>query len=260
MKVFIGAAPNGDDAESALVCEFSIRKHASQPVDITWMALSSNPRSFFYAPLWRTEEWATPFSGFRWVVPALAGFQGRAIYTDSDLIFLADIAELWNLPITPGKVVVAKSPSRFCVSLWDCAAATSCLPSIQAIRSDPGAHQKLIRQFAASNLVAPFRHGDWNVFDGEKYASLDDFRIKALHCTNIATQPGHRWAMERLPQGHWYDGPVHPHSRPDVRALFERYYDEARVTGYRVENYIPAGPRVEYRKRSLVNYRGLRHG
>ena len=64
VRVFVGCAPNHEDAESQAVLEHSIRKHASLPVDITWMKLSRDPVSPFSG--WNTELWPTPFSGFRW--------------------------------------------------------------------------------------------------------------------------------------------------------------------------------------------------
>src|SRR3546814_5908886 len=67
--------PNDCDLEQMMVLEHSLRQHASLPVDINWMQLSSDPQSFWYSDSgipagWHTERWATPFSGFRWAVPA----------------------------------------------------------------------------------------------------------------------------------------------------------------------------------------------
>src|SRR3546814_12816555 len=109
-----------------MVLEHSLRQHASLPVDINWMQLSSDPQSFWYSDSgipagWHTERWATPFSGFRWAVPAYCGYEGRAIYMDTDTLVLDDIAALWRAPMPEGTVVLARrheSFSRFCVSLW----------------------------------------------------------------------------------------------------------------------------------------------
>lgn len=48
----------------------------------------------------------TRFSKWRWVVPQLYGFKGKAIYLDSDQVVLADIAELWNA-LPAGKAIAA---------------------------------------------------------------------------------------------------------------------------------------------------------
>lgn len=257
IRVFVGCAPNGDDAESCAVLEYSIRRLASEPVEITWMALSADRKSPFYAPIWRTEEWVTPFSGLRWIVPELCHFRGRAIYTDSDVIFMADIAELWRQSIPTGKAVLTKyGDTRACVSLWDCAAAAADMIPGRTLREAPRAHRTMTLRLADRDMAAPFA-GDWNCLDGEGYASLGDRRLKALHLTNIATQPGHAFANLRLQmhgRDHWYDGPRRPHPRRDVSALFDLMLSEAGAAGYSVGNYVPAGPLVAYAKRSLKNY------
>jgi hypothetical protein len=100
IRLFVGCAANHEDLESQAVLEWSIRKHASEPVEITWMRLSRDPASPWSG--WATERWATPFSGFRWAIPEVCGFEGRAIYCDSDVIFMADVAELVAAAIPAG--------------------------------------------------------------------------------------------------------------------------------------------------------------
>ncbi|MCH6043866.1 glycosyl transferase, partial [Salmonella enterica] len=80
---------------------------------------------------WRTEKWSTPFSAFRWAVPAAAGFQGRALYMDADMLVLCDLAEIWDLPLDDGAIVAGRRDGdgwRSCVALWDCAGARAHLP------------------------------------------------------------------------------------------------------------------------------------
>ena len=49
---------------------------------------------------WRGRiEGHTPFSFARFAPPALCGFEGRAIYCESDMLALGDIAELWEFPL-----------------------------------------------------------------------------------------------------------------------------------------------------------------
>ena len=49
---------------------------------------------------WRGRiEGHTPFSFARFAPPALCGFVGRAIYCESDMLALGDIAELWEYPL-----------------------------------------------------------------------------------------------------------------------------------------------------------------
>lgn len=255
IRIFVGAAANGEDAESLAVLEFTIRKHASEEVAIEFMMQSADPNSFWHG--WNTTNHATPFSGFRWAIPAFCNYKGRAIYCDSDVIFCADVAELWRQPIPEGKVVLAKGGGswRMCVSLWDCRAAVG-LWSYQAIKADPSGHAK------ANKIIKPYIaafSGDWNCLDGQGYDDLSDPRLKALHYTAMNSQPHLKYAIPRLKaagQKHWFDGKVIPHPRADVQALFDRLLAEAIEAGYKVENYIPAEPFGDYKKKSLVGYRG----
>jgi len=239
IRVFVGCAPDGDDAESQAVLEYTLRRHASLPVEIVWMRLSRDPASPFHG--WRTEAWATPFSGLRWAVPAHCGYEGRAIYMDSDVMVLADLADLWRQRFVPGKAVMAKGGGswRFCVSMWDCAAARDLLPRLDEIKSDPKAHSALCRRFAVSLAVQAF-DGDWNCLDGAGHADLEAGAVKALHYTSMPHQPHLRHADARLAaQGrrHWLARPRRPHWRPDLVALFDRLLAEAAASGFRAENY-----------------------
>ena len=84
IKLFIGTSANYEDRDAELVYEYSLRRNSSSSLEINWMRLS-NQRGSFWSN-WNTKGWHTPFSGFRWAVPYLCNFKGRAIYTDVDMI------------------------------------------------------------------------------------------------------------------------------------------------------------------------------
>lgn len=246
IRVFAGCDGNNGDLESQAVCEWSIRKHTKREVEITWMQLSRDPASPFYSDGprgWQTQYWTTPFSGFRWQIPALCGFKGQAIYTDSDVIFLADIGELWDQPMPPGAVVIAKGGKhgqRLCVSKWDCAAAEMALPQLTAVKADPHSHRSLMRHFASHpEMVVPFQGGDWNALDLEPL-DLADSRVRAIHYTGIPTALQLKHALPRLKREggrHWYTGPAREHPRRDLQRLFDRLLVEATAAGYGIEHY-----------------------
>jgi hypothetical protein len=246
IRIFIGCAANNDDLEAQAVVEWSIRKHTSRPVFLTWMQLSRDPVSPFFsegANGWQTQYWTTPFSGFRWAVPELCRFEGKAIYTDSDVIFRADIGELWDQPMPAGKVVIAKGGQhgqRLCVSKWDCAAAEQQLPRLAKLRDDPHAHRSLMHHFAAHpEMVAPFLGGDWNVLDLEPF-DLANSRVKALHYTGIPTALQLKHALPRLAREggrHWFNGAARPHPRADLQRLFDKLLAEATANGFGIERY-----------------------
>lgn len=265
VRVFVGTAANGEDAESQAVLEWSIRKHSSLPVEIEWMQQSSDPTSFWSG--WNTLAWATPFSGFRWGIPQRCGFKGRAIYTDSDVIFNADIAELWRTPMADRHSVVAKGAGswRFCVSLWDCERVQPHVDQIGLLRDDPGSHRRMSNQFRNAPFVQPFDASqNWNCLDGEDLA-LNHPSVKAIHYTVMANQPHLKYAIPRLAaagQKHWFDGKVQPHWRIDLVEMFDALLLEAAANGYPTERYTPPEDvaLVEYRKRSMKNYKsGPRH-
>src|SRR5210317_1933596 len=141
IKLFVGCDPNGCDAESQMVLEYTARKHCSEDIEIVWMQHSNDPESFWHG--WNSKTWATPFSGFRWGIPAYCNFEGQAIYMDSDMIIQGDLAELWNEEWNDSSIIMGKGGWRFCVSKWNCERAKEVLPPIEDIKSEPYAHQRL---------------------------------------------------------------------------------------------------------------------
>ena len=237
IRIFVGTPANNEDLESQSVLEWSIRKHTTSAIEITWMKASKDPSSIWNG--WLMRNWATPFSAFRWAVPEACGFEGRAIYLDIDMIVMADIAELWNQPIEPPAFCVAKNPKTFCCTLWDCGRAKAHLPKVKQIKAEYGLYARIKNSFPAGS-VAPFANGNWNCLDGETYASVRDKDVKILHCTSIPTQPQLRYAVKRLAaagETHWSKHQPRPHWRADVIELFDEMLVEAKAHGYPPEKY-----------------------
>ena len=263
VRIFVGCDPNNCDLEQMMVLDYSVHKHARQPVAITWMQLSHDPHSAWYSDQetgsgWHTEHWSTPFSGFRWAIPEFCNFEGRAIYMDADVIVLCDVAELWSHPMHADAIVVAKggsSSARLCTCVWDCAKARSYLPPLEAIQADPDSHKKLMHLIKQKpQLIQPYLDS-YNNIDGE---DLPIERIKILHYSDMGTQFSHKYSLPRLEaagQKHWFDGRIMPHPRPDLAALFDQYYQEALDAGYRPENYA-VQPFGAFSKATQKSYRG----
>ena len=78
---------------AAEVCRYSILKHASIPVDIQFLKQDDLRMRGFYS---RDVDAlaSTEFTFTRFLVPALNNYTGTAIFMDSDMVFLNDIAEL----------------------------------------------------------------------------------------------------------------------------------------------------------------------
>ena len=240
IRLAVACDPNHCDAESMAVLEWSVVKNTSCPVEMKWIKLSNTPGDYGYG--WNTEKWATPFSGLRWGVAELYNHTGHYIYSDSDVIFLGDLAELWNQPFNPGKVVLAKGGSswRYCVSKWDAKAASDHIPPLEELKKDPLSHQKMGTYFRKNmNLTQAFE-GDWNCLDGQGHPDLLDGKLKAVHYTNIPSQVHLPFAIERLKKQerkHWYDGKIVRHPREDLILLFDKLLKEAHDAGFTVDRY-----------------------
>ena len=245
IKVFVGCDPNNCDLEQMMVLDYSIHKHTQHEVEIVWMQLSQDENSMWYScpskhEGWRTEKWATPFSGFRWAIPSYCQFQGRAIYMDADILVLCDLLELWQHPMQEQAVVIGKGGpqvARLCTCVWDCEKAKAYLPPLTELQSNPDAHIHMMQLLKTKPELVQKYTESYNCVDGE---SLSAESIKILHYSDMGTQFSHKYSLPRLQsegKKHWFDGQILPHPRQDLAQLFDRYYQEALDAGYRVENY-----------------------
>lgn len=249
VRIFVGTPANNEDLECQAVLDYSLRTHTTSELDINWMMLSRNPASFWYAngaskQGWQTNwrvpgvKWATPFSPLRWGIHAACNYEGKAIYMDCDMIALADIAELWNQPIPDGKALLMAHDSASCVMLIDCARMRKVIPpdEIPKLKASHTYYRELRSRVAQNaGIFADF----WNFRDGKEGRTMasvpiTDPRVKIFHYTWIPTQPNHKYARERLKRerrSHWHPGPDEKHPRPEVNALFDKYYNEAILAG-----------------------------
>ena len=87
IKLFIGTS-EVEDRWIEQIYLYSLFKNTKEKLDITFL----RPSMF---KDWNTKGWGTPFTCFRYAVPELMGFKGRAIYTDVDQLNFRDISELY---------------------------------------------------------------------------------------------------------------------------------------------------------------------
>lgn len=261
--VFIGCDPNDCDLEQMMVLEYSLRKHASIPVHIEWMRLSRDPASFWHSNGagvgWNTECWATPFSAFRWGIPAFCNFQGRAFYSDADVLYLSDIAEIWHHPMEEGKAILASGIGkdlRLGEMLWDCEAAAHFLPPLEELHRDRHGHKKMQQFFEQHPEYVESLAPEYSNLDGD---DLPLEALKALHYSDMGSQFSHRFSLPRLQSEnrcHWFDGKIYSHYRDDLRELFEQYYHEALAAGYTLEQYRNPQLFGHFNKQSQKQYDG----
>jgi len=190
IKVFIASERGHEKAEKAL--HYSIISNTNEGVEITWM---KDEQSNIFAG-WNKgrnhslvnsgEGWKTNFSCYRWAIPELCNFNGRAIYLDVDQLVLADISEFWNLPMNDFAALAIK-PERTDVMLMDCSKfSNEWWPKINWMKKS-GKHQKYYRTLVQNhNLIGPL-DPIYNSLDGCDMSK----NTRLLHYTKMSTQPWH---------------------------------------------------------------------
>lgn len=203
VKIFVGTSDE-DDIVAEQTLEYTLKKHSSEPIEITWMRPSNMGK-------WNNGSWGTPFTGFRWAIPSMCDFKGRAIYMDVDMICLHDIAEFWNMDMGNNTVMARNYSNRkeFSMLLFDCEKIK--LPGLDSIRSFTNF------SFSMSNNLkgVGFFDDAWNVIDGENF---DISEIKVLHYSHRPSQP---WSPK------WFKGKKEPHRRPELVKLWNDLYEES---------------------------------
>jgi len=218
IKIFIGTSPNGEDRDIERIYEYSLRKNTSHDLQIEWMKLNNDSSNIWGG--WNTSKWFTPFSGFRWAIPHFCNFEGRAIYTDVDMINCHDINELYSIDMN-GKPFAARKGNRwgyeFCVMVIDCKKAKEYIWDIKKLKRNSSSHSFHRNNIANSNDLVHTIDSRWNCLDGE---SLSISEIYQLHFTNMSTQP---WKPS------WYQGTCEDHPRKDIIAKYLSLEEECNL-------------------------------
>lgn len=174
MIVYIGHDPRWGKVTEVAVK--SLRHFASEPVDIRLLDPAAMPPSPNGA--------RTQFSFFRFLVPHLMGFQGRALYVDQDVIFMDDVAKLfaeapahddWAVACVKHRYKsIVKCPNWASVMLLNCANLTQWTLGSYLHESRDWFHEF---QSVPAAMIAPL-HPRWNRLD---YLTGDD---GILHLTS----------------------------------------------------------------------------
>lgn len=94
LRIYIGF--DSRFPEPADVLAYSLKKHASIPLEIHYLKLAELRLNRTHDPLASTE-----FTYSRFLVPHLCGFEGTALFLDNDMLCLADVRELAELDMRP---------------------------------------------------------------------------------------------------------------------------------------------------------------
>lgn len=179
------------------VLEYSIRRFATQPVEVIPMLNLPVP-----TPRDPANRPRTGFSFARFLIPSLAGYRGRAIYLDADMLVFGDIADLWHTPMGQHSVLCSRQDSppvtwrnnkhfqpgrQMSVMLIDCA---RCLWKIDDIVR--GLDEELFdyRKLMCDLCIVP--HDEIGESLDPMWNCLEHFeagRSKLLHFTDMDMQP-----------------------------------------------------------------------
>lgn len=188
IRIFIATEDGHEKAEKAL--EMSLIKTTSGPFKIFWMKNE-------HGDLWKSwnkgrnhlrqnsgEGWKTNFSCYRWAIPELCEFSGKAIYLDVDQIVLKDIRKMWELD-TGEFGVLSITPEKTDVMLINCAKfIDSWWPRLETMKPS-GKHQKHYRCTVQSRGLIGRLDADYNCLDGEGFSET----TRLVHYTKMSTQP-----------------------------------------------------------------------
>lgn len=198
VRVYVGS----QEAQmlSVKVLEYSIRKHASLSVEVHPLH-ERGAGIEIPVPADVNNRPRTPFSFQRFLIPSLAGHEGRAIYVDSDMQVFKDIRELWTLPFQGNDLLAAREPGetgrkpQFSVMLLNCDTLHWEIAEIVAAL-DRGelTYETLMYDMAVAPRIDAAIDPAWNSLERHK-----EGETALVHYTDMNTQP---WVSTQNPLGH----------------------------------------------------------
>ena len=199
--IWVGSDVWQRNAGAERVLEYSIRKHASCPVQIHWMTANESEGFAIsehgeiegswkigrpIGQAWPKRGWGTSFSAFRVAIPELSGYRGRHIYMDVDQLVLGDVAELLALPLR--KPWCSINSLRTDVSVIDCSgfANKPWWPRLSWMRPS-GTHLPVYRDILSKHdFFDESLPPSWNCCD-DRIRPIEGQNL--LHFTVVPTQP-----------------------------------------------------------------------
>lgn len=224
IKIFIGSGEASLVERKVLI--YSLKKHTNRPLDIyvfngTHDTIERNDEApiRLNMPLDIKYQNFTEFSNYRWYIPRLCGFEGRAIWMDSDMVCLSDISDFFEADMK-GYGLLAKASAYGAANLqrWGL---SMVLLDCQKCQFNPEQYFKEIADglytYTDLHQMTP-QFQNYHSFDiGTIPVGWNDFdqkneNTKLIHYTSLLSQP---WKAIKHPQG----------------ALWFTYFREAMETG-----------------------------
>ncbi len=246
IRVFIGSGEASVIERKVLI--YSIRKNTRAEVDInvfngTHDALERNDEAPVRINMSLRAKYLnfTEFSNYRFLIPKLCDFKGRAIFIDSDTICLADLKDLFYMDMQDNDLIAkggayGKSGNKrwgLSVMLMDCSKARFDLEKyLDEVEEKKYTYTDFHQLSPDFQRYHPFTIGDlnqqWNDFDHY------DANTKIIHYTNLYSQP---WKSP----GHRFGD------------LWFGYFEEARQKGFVTDEDINKAVTRSYVRRDLAN-------
>lgn len=218
VRLFVGTSESSDKTIEKIYL-YSLFKNTDAEIEVTWLRPSMFSK-------WKRKGWGTPFTCFRYAIPELCNFEGRALYTDCDMINFRDISHLWRTDLKGkpfGMVWDSLQQNNekwkgtdsergwWCdsIMLIDCAKAKKWVDPIEVQANWEGTYkwhfmEKIGSPFRGkSETIVQEIDARWNSFDGADTAfpykrpypndkvQLDKDEIWQLHLTALSYQPWH---------------------------------------------------------------------
>lgn len=246
VRVFIGSGEASLLERKTLI--YSLRKHTQRELDIyvingTHNAIELNDEPPFLAPMSLRIKYrnATEFSLYRFLIPEICNYQGKAIYLDSDMVCLSDIGELFDTPMNSCSFLAKKGAYKayrgtdfwgLSVMMIDCEKTDFDLESIfNDIEHGLYDQKDLMAMSRAFISHHPYVIGEldpqWNVFD------YWDKNTKLIHYTSLYNQP---WKYRNHRYGE----------------LWFNYFNEAVTSGYITKRDIDLSLHRSYARHDLL--------
>ena len=215
LKIFIGTS-EWEDKWIERILVYTLYQNTDRKLDITFL----RPSMF---EDWNITSWGTPFTCFRYAIPEMCDFKGRAIYMDCDQMNFRDIGYLWDLDLDDCAFgmcwdTLNMNPKEFAgtdlergwysdsVILMDCEKAQEYIEPIEEIKNCTWGYKNVFQKAIHSphrEKATMIKQIDsrWNSFDGyvtdgpatdrmnqQEYGLKD---IWHLHFTSLSSQPWH---------------------------------------------------------------------
>lgn len=218
IQIFIASEAGHEKAELTLA--YTIKQTTTGPYQIHWMSDALDD------PIWRGwnvgrdhrnqnsgQGWKTNFSAFRWAIPELCNFQGRAIYLDVDQILLHDIRQMWQLPMNDCSYLAIR-PEKTDVMLMDCTKFQQPWWLPIAKMKPSGKSQRHYRKLVGEHTKVGTLDPIYNCLDGHGFSD----KTRLVHYTCMLEQPWHPFPKIIA---------YRAHRCPTVANLWYKLYNEA---------------------------------